>query len=129
MRLTAAENKAIEQRAVELTRAHFDDLNYETKDVGSEESYDIRATKDGQTIKVEVKGTTSDGSDVTLTWNEVELHESEHPYNAFAVVRHITLHRNGDQSTATGGDLVLEMPWKLDPGRLQPIAYRYRTGL
>jgi hypothetical protein len=31
--------------------------------------------------------------------------------------------------TATGGELVLEMPWKLDPDRLQPIAYRYRTGL
>jgi hypothetical protein len=28
---------------------------------------------------------------------------------------------------ATGGELTLEMPWKLDPGRL--IAYRYRTGL
>lgn len=81
MRLTAAENKAIEQRAVEVTRAYFDGLEYETKDVGSTESYDIKATKDGQTIKIEVKGTTSDGSDVVLTSNEVELHESEHPYN------------------------------------------------
>jgi hypothetical protein len=129
MRLTAAENKAIEQRAVEVTRAYFDGLEYETKDVGSTESYDIKATKEGQTIKIEVKGTTSDGSDVVLTSNEVELHESEHPYNALAVVRHITLHRNGDQPTATGGDMVLEMPWKLDSDRLQPIAYRYRTGL
>ena len=34
-----------------------------------------------------------------------------------------------DQPTATGGDMVLEMPWKLDSDRLQPIAYRYRTGL
>jgi hypothetical protein len=33
---------------------------------------------------------------VVLTSNEVELHESEHPYNAFAVVRHITLNRNAD---------------------------------
>ena len=129
MRLTAAENKAIEQLAVEVTRAYFDGLEYETKDVGSTESYDIKATKDGQTIKIEVKGTTSDGSDVVLTSNEVELHESEHPYNALAVVRHITLQRNGDQPTATGGDMVLEMPWKLDSDRLQPIAYRYRTGL
>ena len=66
---------------------------------------------------------------MVLTSNEVELHESEHPYNALAVVRHITLQRNGDQPTATGGDMVLEMPWKLDSDRLQPIAYRYRTGL
>ena len=129
LRLTAAQNKAIDQRAVEVTRAHFDGLNYETEDVGSTESYDIKATKDGQTIKIEVKGTTSDGSDVVLTLNEVELHETEHPSNAFAIVRHITLDRNGHQPTATGGELVLEMPWKLDPDRLRPIAYRYRTGL
>jgi hypothetical protein len=47
-----------------------------------------------QTIKIEVKGTTSDGSDVVLTSNEVGLHEAEHPNNAFAIVRHIILHRN-----------------------------------
>jgi hypothetical protein len=66
---------------------------------------------------------------VVLTSNEVELRKVEHPNNALAVVRHITLDRNGDQPTATGGELVLEMPWKLEPNRLQPIAYRYRTGL
>jgi hypothetical protein len=64
-----------------------------------------------------------------LTSNEVELHKGEHSNNAFAVVRHITLDRNSDHPTATGGELVLEMPWKLEPSRLQPIAYRYRTGL
>jgi Domain of unknown function (DUF3883) len=95
----------------EVTHAYFDGLNYETNDVGSTESYDIKATKDGQTIKIEVKKTTSDGSDVVLTSNEVELHAGEHP------------------NAATGGELVLEMPWKLEPDRLQPIAYRYHTGL
>jgi hypothetical protein len=49
-----------------------------TNDVGSTESYDIKATTDGQTIKIEVKGTTSDRSDVVLTFNDVELH-GEHP--------------------------------------------------
>jgi hypothetical protein len=44
LRLTAAENNAIEQRAVEVTRAYFDGLEYETKDVGSTESYDIKAS-------------------------------------------------------------------------------------
>ncbi|MGE2816181.1 MrcB family domain-containing protein [Mycobacterium heidelbergense] len=128
-RLNAAENKVIEQRAVELVRAYFEGLHYETKDVGSTESYDVKAIKEGQTIKIEVKGTTSDGSDVVLTSNEVGLHEAEYPNNAFAIVRHILLRRNGEQPMATGGELILEMPWKLDPGRLQPIAYRYRTGL
>jgi hypothetical protein len=129
LRLTAAENKAIEQHAVELVCAHFTALDYDVTDVGSTEAYDVHATKADQIVKIEVKGTTSDGSDVTLTANEVTLHQSEYPNNAFAVVRDIRLSKNGDQPTPTGGELVLEMPWKLDPDRLQPMAYRYRTGL
>jgi hypothetical protein len=114
---------------VQVTRDHFHALGFETEDVGSIASYDVQATKDEQTIKVEVKGTTSDGAAVLLTANEVELHRSEHPNNAFAVVRRIALDRSMDESTATGGELELEMPWKVDPDRLEPIAYRYRTGL
>jgi hypothetical protein len=74
-------------------------------------------------------GDTSDGSDVVLTSNEVELHIADHPRNALAIVRHIRLLRDEQSPAAVGGELILEMPWELDPSRLQPIAYRYRTGL
>jgi MrcB-like, N-terminal domain/Domain of unknown function (DUF3883) len=128
-RLSAAENKAIEKRAVDVTCAHFQQLGFITKDVGATESYDVNASKDGVEIRIEVKGTTSDGSDVVLTANEVDLHTSHHPQNALAIVRHIHLVRDSEAPTATDGELVLEMPWQIDPHRLQPIAYRYRTGL
>jgi hypothetical protein len=129
LRLSAAENKAIEQRAVEVTRAHFEKLGFVTQDVGLTESYDIHASMDAQELKIEVKGTTSDGSDVVLTSNEVDLHLAGHPNNALAIVRHIRLLRDEANPTAVGGELELEMPWQIDPARLQPIAYRYRTGL
>jgi hypothetical protein len=129
LRLSAAENKAIEQRAVEVTRTHFEKLGFITKDVGLIESYDVHASMDGQEVKIEVKGTTSDGSDVVLTSNEVDLHIADHPRNALAIVRHIRLLRDEKNPTAVGGELILEMPWQVDPARLQPIAYRYRTGL
>jgi hypothetical protein len=129
LRLSAAENKAIERRAVEVTRAHFEKLGYATKDVGLTESYDVHASMDGQEVKIEVKGTTSDGSDVVLTSNEVDLHIADHPRNALAIVRHIRLLRDDVNPKAVDGELVLEMPWQIDPDRLQPIAYRYRTGL
>jgi hypothetical protein len=45
-----------------------------------------------------------------LTRNEVNLHRVEHPNNALAVVRNITLDRSGDQPVASGGELVLVMP-------------------
>ncbi|WP_457062560.1 MrcB family domain-containing protein [Mycobacteroides abscessus] len=130
-RLTSAERRVIEKRAVTVTREHFESaaLGYITKDVGDKESYDILAIKGGDTIKVEVKGTTSNGTEIVLTRNEVNLHKDNHPANALAIVRHIELHRQDDGPTATGGELHLVMPWKVNDARLEPIAYRYSTGL
>ncbi|GJP28263.1 hypothetical protein NJB18091_10120 [Mycobacterium marinum] len=130
-RLTAIERHVIEEHAVQTVIAHLeaDPLGYEVEDVGLRQSYDLHATKAGSVVKVEVKGTTSNGSEIVLTRNEVELHKSDHPANALAIVRNITLHRHeGAPPTASGGELVLEMPWKVDDDRLAPIAYRYRTG-
>jgi hypothetical protein len=128
--LTAEENAVIEERAVHVTREHFEDeLGYETEDVGTYESYDVRASKGQEVVKVEVKGTTTDGAEVVLTRNEVNLHRVEYPNNALAVVRHITIDRGGRQPVATGGELVLVMPWEINEGGLIPIAYDYRTGI
>jgi Domain of unknown function (DUF3883) len=129
-RLTAVENAAIEERAVLVTRGHFEnELGYETEDVGAYVSYDVRASKGQEVVKVEVKGTTTDGAEVVLTKNEVNLHRVEYPNNALAVVHNITLDRSGDQPIASGGELVLVMPWKIEEGGLIPIAYDYRTGI
>ena len=129
-RFNAAENKAIEEQAVRVVRKHYKEvLGYETEDVGATESYDVRATKDGSLIKVEVKGTTSDGLAIVLTAKEVKLHLAEHPNNALAVVRRIVLDRSGDVPVATGGELELTVGWELDRERLEPIAYRYSTEL
>lgn len=129
-RFTAEENAAIEARAVLVTRQHFEnELGYKTEDVGTYESYDVRASNGQEVLKVEVKGTTTDGANVVLTRNEVNLQRVEHPNNALAVVRSITLDRSGDQPIATGGELVLVMPWEINEGGLSPIAYDYRTGI
>jgi len=125
-RFTAAENAAIEERALLVTREHFEnELGYSTKDVGKIASYDVHATKGDQVVKVEVKGTTTDGAGVVLTRNEVNLHRAEHPNNALAVVCNIALDRSGAQPVATGGELVLVMPWEINEGGLIPIAYDY----
>jgi hypothetical protein len=125
-RLTAAENKAIEQHAVNLVRRYLEDRHYVTTDVGATESYDVRAVRADQVVKIEVKGTTSDGAEIVLTYNEVELHNTEHPNNALAVVKHIILDHTGP--TARGGELELLMPWSVERERLRPMAYRYRLG-
>ncbi len=130
-RLTAAERRAIEEHAVALTKQLFEsDMGYAVEDVGKSESYDLRAVKAGGVVKVEVKGTTSNGSEIVLTRNEVDLHVKEYPANALAIVRNISLHRHEDAApTASGGELILEMPWALNSDHLAPIAYCYATGL
>jgi Domain of unknown function (DUF3883) len=129
-RLSATERRIIENYAVSKVMEHFKSLGYNVKDVGNYESYDLHAAKDGETIKVEVKGTTSNGLDIVLTRNEVEIHQNAHPANALAIVRRIRLTRNQDADpTPSSGELVLQMPWAMDEDRLTAIAYRYRTGL
>ena len=131
-RLSAVERRVIEQHAVTLTMQHFESesMGYVVEDVGKTESYDLRATKAGFVVKVEVKGTTSNGSEIVLTRNEVDVHKNDYPANALAIVRYIQLHRhNGEPPTASGGELVLAMPWTVDDDRLAPIAYRYSTGI
>jgi hypothetical protein len=131
-RRSAAENKATEEHAVRVVRDHFEGvLGYSTVDVGLTEPYDVHATKGDSVIKIEVKGTTSDGAAVVLTSNEVKLHRAGYPNNALAVVRRIVLDTSasGEAPVAAGGELVLTMPWTVEEQRLDPIAYRYDTGM
>jgi len=128
-RLSAAENKAIEHRAVQVVRDELESQGFATEDVGATRPYDIHAVRGGDVIKVEVKGTTTDGTQIYLTANEVDLHLAEHPNNALAIVRRILLETVDDKPVATGGDLELTMGWELDPEQLKPVAYTYTTGL
>ena len=129
-RWSAAENKAIEEQAVRVARQHFEsELAYQTVDVGATESYDVHATRGDEVVRVEVKGTTTNGASIVLTRNEVQLHRKAHPNNALALVRNIVLDRSGDEQVGTGGELVLVMPWQTDESGLSAIAYEYRTGM
>ena len=50
---------------------HYSDLGWSVGDVSLSESYDLRCTRQGEELHVEVKGTTSQGERVLLTRNEV----------------------------------------------------------
>jgi len=126
----AAENTAIEEHAVRVVRDCLEnERGYATEDVGADRSYDIHATKGDEVLKVEVKGTTTDGSSVTLTYKEVELHQREHPNTALAVVRRIVLDRTGDKPVASGGVLEWVEAWPPQWERLKATTYNFQTGL
>lgn len=130
-RLTTAEKKAIELRAVKVATKHLQQtLGYTVEDVGTKRSYDLHCTLAGSPdLLVEVKGTTSPGEEVLLTRNEVTVQGDAHPNNALAVVHTITLDRSGATPSAAGGTLSFRHPWVIDEADLTPIAYRYKTGI
>lgn len=60
-----------------LTGEHLKQLGYSISDTSKNNPYDFLAQKNGEAIKVEVKGTTSSNVDsVTMTHNESQFAHS-----------------------------------------------------
>lgn len=124
-RLSTEERKAIEVRAVDVAGGYLEDLGYKVKDVGATDSYDLHATRRREQLRVEVKGTVGDGSEVILTRNEVTLHRAYHPNTMLAVVSRIELHWS--PLIASGGTLRTIHPWSPEQNLLVPLAYSYQV--
>ncbi|MET9276084.1 DUF3578 domain-containing protein [Kribbella sp. NPDC003557] len=129
-KLDVRERVAIEQHAVRVVTEHLNRLGFDyVRDVGAIDSYDLYARNGPNQLRVEVKGTTSAGSEIILTRAELEVHREEYPRNALGIVHSIDLCRETDPPTASGGILVWRCPWLVDDRALRPIAYKYTTGL
>ena len=96
-------------------------------DKSAVESFDILAHRNGQTLKIEVKGTTSDLCDsVLMTRNEVELHRVEKGRTGLLIVSQIQLDRSGAVPNALGGVVEAMLRWDIDQWVLQSIAFQVR---
>lgn len=122
--LTVAERQAVEQHAMMLAKNHLQALGWQVRDVSATHPYDFECTRDEQQMIVEVKGTTSSGEDVVVTYNEVEVQRARHPNNALVVVHSIELLRSADAPRVQGGTLLMRSPWDIEEGHLRPIAFR-----
>jgi hypothetical protein len=127
--LTAAERRAIEERSVLLATEYFEAQGWTVKDVGASKPYDLHLTRGDENLHVEVKGTTSDGSQIILTRAEVEWQRKFAPANALVIVHSIELDRTAEPVTAIGGTLHCISPWTIDGETLTVISYIHRTGL
>ena len=123
--LSVKERKCVELHAMEVARRFLVKNGYSVKDVSSQEPFDLLASKDDESVVVEVKGCIGDGAKIQLTKNEVALQRLEHPNNMLIVVHSIQLHRDGATPTARGGVMHNVSPWKIADKKLQPVAYSY----
>ena len=128
--LSVEERKQVENRAMELVRDWLKNEGYQVKDTSSNRPYDFEAKRDGTTMKVEVKGTTSDSPNaILMTRNEVDLHRSEKGNTALFVVSSIRLVNGDDCRIATEGTLEAMLGWDIDEWALTTTAYRVERPL
>ena len=125
--LTGPERKVVELRAMFLATQFLESEGFVCDNKSAEESFDILARRGIQTLKIEVKGTTSDICDsVLMTRNEVELHRREKSATGLLIVSGIQLDRSDSTPIASGGVVDAMMQWDIDQWVLEPIAFQVR---
>ena len=123
--LSGPERAAVEARGMALAAKWLRDHGYHVKDVSKSSSFDLLAKRDGQEIKIEVKGTTSANCDaIFMTRNEVNLHLSEQGRTGLLLVAGIKLHRNGEEIVARGGVCEAVMGWDISDWSSEAISFR-----
>ena len=114
---------AIELRAVDMAIEHYKGQGWDVTVLGK--PYDLDCTKDGSSLRVEVKGTTGSGAQVELTVNEVKS-AGKYP-TELVVVRDILLDRTGPVPTASGGVMKVFPNWTPSIDDLRVSRYEYNV--
>jgi hypothetical protein len=124
--LDQAAKVAVEAHAMNVA-TDFYAASWSVEDVHGRESYDLVCRQGDNETRVEVKGTTTDGTEVILTPNEVE-HARSYPHTALFILSNIALELAEDGAViATGGIRHVFDPWIIDNGTLTPVGFRYQA--
>lgn len=111
--------KAVEQHAVAIATAHYQQLGWHVTELGK--PYDLKCRRQDDELHVEVKGTTGAAAAVELTINEVD-HARGADITDLFVVSEIVV--NDDYSTS-GGTTHLFDDWSPAEEDLKPTRFRY----
>jgi hypothetical protein len=112
---------------MQLAINHFQQQGWGVEDVSKYKSYDLLCTRQEEKLYVEVKGTTSEGSKILMTHQEVIHTQKNYPQTALFVVSQIKLINSETELDATGGEIKLYQPWLLSDDSLKAITYEYQV--
>jgi len=121
-----AVRKAIEQHAMGIAIKFFKDDGYEVKDVHKKRPYDLEISKNGESTRVEVKGTRTTGEVVLLTAGEVKSASNPKHRSRLFVVHSVRVLRQ-EKILVEGGIVAHVNPWQPKRKDLRPIAYAYQV--
>lgn len=119
-----AVRRAVELRAMTLAEAHYRELGFEVKDTSATQPYDLRCTKNGAEVRVEVKGTRGGGSTVEVTIGEVENARATGWRTDLFVVSGIEVTQGVEGVVSQGGVARKIEGWKPAVDELAPIRFR-----
>jgi ribosomal protein L37AE/L43A len=124
--LSAEQRRAVELRAMQLTRGLYERDGWSLKDTSSVSPYDFYAEKGAERRFIEVKGTTGAGDSVMLTASEVQ-HAREHQQEtALVIVSDVRVEAVDGEWHADAGHIACHCyPWTPEDNRLSPTEYRY----
>lgn len=116
------ERRAIEDYSMRMAKNYFETLGYAVTDVSKKKAFDLLCRKAKEEIHVEVKGTSTDGSAVILTPNEVKHARKAKEKKSLYVLHSIRLNRG----KASGGHAKVISPWQIEEKDLRPTGYTYK---
>lgn len=114
---------AIEDYAMKWAEEHLRKEGLQPVDKHKTESFDFLCSFGGKDLFVEVKGTQSDGTCISLTPNEV-AHAKKHSNSALFIVYEVRV-KDRKRPIVTGGKELFLMPWDITVGKLEPRGYAF----
>lgn len=123
----AATRKAIEKRAMTLAKEHYAASSFVVEDTSATKPFDLLCRRSGSelALRVEVKGTTGDATEIMLTTGEVG--NAQNGGTDLFLVSKIKVTRGQNGPVATGGVKRIIQNWNPKDNDLSPLVYRYRV--
>ncbi|MEV4622416.1 DUF3883 domain-containing protein [Asanoa sp. NPDC049573] len=97
-----ARRKKVEDAAQEMLMQHFTNDGWTVQDVRLGNPYDAIATRDGQTLWLEAKGTETNGASIIATRNEVAWARAHLGSRILGILSDVTFRPNGEVDATTG---------------------------
>jgi len=121
--------RAIERRAVDVAIKWYELRDYQVEYTGDNKPYDLVVSRADEIRRVEVKGTTTEGETVELTYGEVDNAEDFTPVDLFLVYG-ITFERLPDGNAVGFGGIARRWDdWTPDRASLKAIRFRHTVPL
>jgi hypothetical protein len=124
--LDAERRKKTEDAAQQRLMQHYRDRGWHVEDTHIGNPFDARATKGAESRYLEAKGTTTPGSTVIVTRNEIEHARQHRGECVIGIWSDISFDSNGDVAPLSGVFRIIA--WEPKNAELFPIAYDWKVG-